>query len=110
MTATWQGGGGLKKGWTAAFWCTGVALFVMELSLALDYVQARFADLAPNFLGVLPALGLAAWKLIESTFWNYGLLEAAFRVAPFVTLPFALIGLAVAMRNSMGLQKQPDSK
>lgn len=110
MTATWQGKGELKKGWMAAFWFTGVALFVMELSLALDYVEARFADLAPNFLGTLPAWGLATWKLAESTFWHYGLLEAAFRVAPFVTLPFALIGLAVAMRSSMGLQKQRDTE
>jgi hypothetical protein len=108
MARTWQGNGAQNKGWMAAFWFTGVTLFVMELNAVLNYVEARFADLAPNFLEGLPAWGLAAWKLVESTFWNYGQLEATFRVAPFVTLPFALLGLALAMKVSVGFRRQQE--
>ncbi len=86
--------------WMGAFWFTGVALFMMELSVGLDYVQSRLAALVPDFIGCLPALGLAAWKLVESTFWNSGQLEATFQVMPFVTLPFLLLGLAVSMKQS----------
>jgi hypothetical protein len=88
--------------WTAAFWFAGVTLFMVQLSAGLDYVQARFAALAPNFLGCLPALGLAAWKVAEATFWNCGQLEATFRMTSFATLPFVLVGLAMSMRQRIG--------
>ena len=98
----------LNNWWMGAFWFTGVALFMMELSAGLDYVEARLGELAPNVPGALPAWGMAAWKLAESTFWHYGQLEATFRVVSLVALPFALLGLAVAMKSSMKLQGQKD--
>jgi hypothetical protein len=87
-------------------WFTGVTLFVVELSAGLDYVQARLAALAPNFLGCVPAWSLAAWRLAEGAFWNCSQLEVAFRLIPFVTLPFLLVGLALAMRNRAGFGRQ----
>lgn len=94
----------------AAFWIAGVLLFMMELSAGLDYVEARLENLAPNFLDTVPAWGLAAWKLAEAMFWHSGQLEAGFRIVPLVTLPFALIGLAVAMKVFAGTKQQPDGE
>jgi hypothetical protein len=85
--------------WTTAFWFTGVALFVVQLSAGWDYVQGSFAALAPNFLGCIPALGLATWKIAEPMLWNCGQLETTFRMTSFATLPLVLVGLALSMRN-----------
>lgn len=95
-----------NKKWMAAFWFTGVVLFMMELGT----VVARLGELASNFLGALPAWELAAWRLAESAIWNYGQLEATFRVAPLVVLPFALLGLAMAMRGWQGFGRRGKSE
>ncbi len=97
-----------NSGWMAAFWLTGVVLFMMELQAVLNYVESRFADLSPNPLGVLPAWGLATLKLAESAFWNYGQLEATFQIAPFIALPFAFLGLSLSMKGSIGFPRQQD--
>ena len=90
-----------RNGWMiAALWFSGIALFVMELNAGLDYVQARVSEQMQNSLGVFPALGLAAWKVVAATFWHYGQLEAGFRILPLVTLPFLLLGLALLMKRS----------
>jgi hypothetical protein len=88
--------------WVTAFWLTGVALFVMELGAGVDYVQGHLAALAPNFLGCLPGLGLTAWRIAESTFWNCGHLEATFQMMPLVTMPFILVGVALSMKQRYG--------
>ncbi len=85
--------------WVAAFWFTGVVLFVMEMSAGLDYLQARLSSLPHHTLGFLPAIGLAAWKVVEATFWHYGQLEASFRIMPLVTLPFLLLGMALLLKG-----------
>ena len=90
-------------------WLTGVALFVVELGAGLDYVQAQLASLMPSFLGFLPALGIATWKVIETTFWNYAQLEKAFRIVPFVTLPFFMVGLALWLRYKMVFHGQQNA-
>ncbi len=92
--------------WTTAFLLAGVVLFVMELNAGLKYVESHLANLAPNFLDTVPAWGLAAFKLVESAFWSFGQLEAIVRTAPLVALPFALLGLALFMRGSMGFRRQ----
>ena len=106
MARTWQQNGTQKRMWTAAFWFTGIVLFMMELNAGMDYVESRLASQAPNFLGAVPAWGLTAWKLAESAFWNYGQLEVVFRVIPFLALPFALLGLAFSMKGSIGFTHQ----
>lgn len=87
--------------WIGAFWFAGVAMFVVEWNAGLEYVQARLADMAPAFLGYLPALALAALKLGDSAFWNLGHLEATFQVMPLVTIPFLLLGLGVSMKDKI---------
>jgi hypothetical protein len=89
---------------------TGVALFVMELDAGLDYVQARLANLLPGFMGVVPAVGIAAWKVVEVAFWNSAQLERTFRIVPFVTLPFLLVGLALCLRYKMVFQARNSVK
>jgi hypothetical protein len=106
MARAWQENRELNKKWMATFWFTGVVLFMMELGTVVNYVEARLGELASNFLGALPAWELATWRLAESAFWNYGQLEAAFRVAPLVVLPFALLGLAMAMKGWQGFGGQ----
>ena len=96
-------------GWTKAFLLAGVVLFVMELNAGLNYVESRLANLAPNFLDTVPAWGLAAFKLIESAFWSFGQLESIFQIAPLVALPFAMLGLALFTRGSMGFRPQQDN-
>jgi hypothetical protein len=88
--------------WAGAFWIAGAATFMMELNAGLDYVQSQLAALVPNFMGCLPALGLAACRLAESIFWNCAQLESTFRTMPFVTLPFFLVGLGMSMRQKPG--------
>jgi hypothetical protein len=109
MARAWQWNGRQKRFWTAAFWFTGILLFMMELSAGLDYVESLFTELAPNFLGILPAWALAGWRVAEHAFWNFGQLEAAFRVLPLLTLPFALLGLAMSMKGSLGFRGQQDN-
>jgi len=92
--------------WTGAFWFTGVAMFMVEWNAGLDYVQARLAALAPNFLGCLPGAGLAAWRMAEGAFWNCGQLEAVFRTMPLVTLPFVLVLLGLAMKEKTEIPRQ----
>jgi hypothetical protein len=89
-----------------AIWLSGVALFVVELTEGLNYLQARLASLAPNFLGFVPATAVATWKLAENAFWNYGQLVRTFQIVPFVTLPFLLVGLALVLRYKLVFQKQ----
>jgi len=89
-----------------AFWFAGVGLFMVELNAGLDYVQARLAALVPDFLGCLPAFGLAAWRVAESAFWKCGQLEAAFRLMPFVTLPFVLVLLALSMKDKIRFSRR----
>jgi hypothetical protein len=91
-------------------WFTGLALFVLELGAGLDYVQARLASLMPGFVGFLPALAIAAWKVMETAFWNYAELERTFRIVPFATLPFLLVGVALWLRNKMIIQRQQRTK
>lgn len=90
----------------AAFWFTGVALFVMELGVALDYVQARVSALTQSAFGFFPAMGFAAWNAVESAFWNFGHLEAAFRVIPFIVIPFLLVGLGLSMKEKFVWQRE----
>ena len=85
---------------------TGVALFVMELGAGLDYVQARLANLLPGYMGVAPAVGVAAWKVAEAAFWNYAQLERTFRIVPFVALPFLLVGWALCVRYQMVIHER----
>jgi hypothetical protein len=92
--------------WIAAFWLTGAALFVLELNTGLDYLQSRLATLMPDFLGYVPALGLVGWQLFEAAFWNFAQLEATFRFIPVATLPFVLVGLALAMKSKFDYQHQ----
>jgi hypothetical protein len=99
MAGERQANGKWNARWVAAFWFTGVVLFVMELNAGRDYLQARLSSLPHNSLGFLPALGLAAWKVVEATFWHYGQLEASFRIMPLVTLPFLLLGLALVLKG-----------
>lgn len=87
-------------------WFTGVALFVVELNAGLDYVQARLANLAPNCLGFLPAIGVATWKIVGSAFWNYAQLVKTFQIVPLITLPFLLVSLALWLRCKMVFQKR----
>ena len=82
-------------------WFTGVALFVLELNAGLDYVQARPANLAPNCLGFLPAIGVATWKIVGSAFWNYTQLVRTFQIVPLITLPILLVGLALWLRYKL---------
>ncbi|HEY2120138.1 MAG TPA: hypothetical protein VGH37_13200 [Candidatus Acidoferrum sp.] len=86
-------------------WFIGVALFVLELNAGLDYVQARLANLAPNCLGFLPAIGVATWKIVGSAFWNYSELVRTFQIVPLITLPFLLVGLALWLRYKMVFQE-----
>ncbi len=90
----------------AAIWFSGIALFVMELNAGLEYLQARLSAQMQNSLGVLPALALAAWKIVETTLWHYGQLEASFRIMPLVTLPFLLLGLGLLMKRSTAWQNE----
>src|SRR5208283_969501 len=59
-----------RNWWIGAFWFASVALFVVELASGLDYVHAQLAAIAPDFLGDLPVASLAAWKIVETAFWN----------------------------------------
>ena len=95
--------------WIRAFWFAGVVLFMMELGAGLNYVELRLTNFVPNFLDAVPALGLAAWKITESAFWNYGQIEATFRVLSLVAMPFALMGLAMMMKGSTGFRRQRDN-
>jgi hypothetical protein len=88
-----------RNWWIGAFWLAGVTLFVVELGAGLDYVHAQLAAIAPNFLGDLPVASLAAWKIVETAFWNCSQLEAAFRTIPFATVPFLLLGIALSMKQ-----------
>ncbi|HEY4979762.1 MAG TPA: hypothetical protein VII25_11395 [Candidatus Acidoferrum sp.] len=99
MASERQPNGKRNTRWVAAFCFTGVVLFVMELNVGLDYLQARLSSLPHNSLGFLPALGLAAWKVVEATFWHYGQLEASFLIMPLVTLPFLMLGLALVLKG-----------
>jgi len=90
-----------RNWWVGAFWFSGIALFMVELGAGLHYVHAQFAAIAPNFLGDLPVASLAAWRIVESAFWNCGQLEATFRTIPFATLPFLLLGVALSMKQKM---------
>ena len=110
MARTWRRDGMQNESWMAAFGVVGVVLFMMEISAMLNYVEARFEELTPDFIGGLPAWGVATWKLVESTFWNYGQLEATFRIVPFVALPFAMLGLSLAMKGTLGFRRQQDSE
>ena len=91
-------------------WFTGVALFVMELGVGLDYVQAKLASLMPGFVGFMPAVGIAVWQLVETAFWNYAQLERTLQIVPFVTLPFLLVGLALWLRYKMVFQARNSLK
>ena len=82
---------------------TGVALFVMELGAGLHYLEGRWANLLPGFMGFMPAVGIATWKVLEVAFWNSAQLERIFRIVPFVMLPFLLVGLALCLRYKMML-------
>lgn len=98
--------------WCEAFWFAGIAMFVVELGAGLDYVRAQLAAIVPSFLENVPVLAFAGWQIVESEFWNFGQLEATFRIVPFVTLPFVLLGLAVSMKqksNSLSAQNKPVS-
>jgi hypothetical protein len=95
-----------RNWWIGAFWFAGIALFMMELGAGLDYVHAQFAAIAPNFLGDLPVASLAAWKIVESAFWNCGQLEATFRTIPFATLPFLLLGVALSMKQKTSFSRE----
>jgi hypothetical protein len=98
--------------WGEAFWFAGIAMFVVELGAGLDYVRAQLAAIVPSFLENVPVLAFAGWQIVESEFWNFGQLEATFRIVPFVTLPFVLLGLAVSMKqksNSLSAQNKPVS-
>ena len=110
MARTWRRDAKQNNGWVAAFGVVGVVLFMMEISALLNYVEARFAEITPNFLGGFLAWGVATWKLVESTFWNYGQLEATFRIVPFVALPFVMLGLSLAMKGTIRFRRQQDSE
>jgi hypothetical protein len=95
-----------RNWWIGTFWFAGIALFVVELGVGLDYVHAQLAALAPNFLGEVPVASLAVWKLAESAIWNCGQLEATFRTIPFATLPFLLLGIAFSMKQNMAFGRE----
>ena len=99
-----------SRRWSDAFWFAGIAMFVLELSAGLDYVQAQLAAIVPSFLGNLPVLAFAGWNLAESAFWNRGQLEASLRIMPFVTLPFVLLALAVSMKQRTAFAHERDTQ
>jgi branched-subunit amino acid transport protein len=100
----------LSGWWIAALWFAGVAMFVVEWNAGLEYVEARLSEIAPSFLGYLPAVAVAALKLEGSAFWNAGYLEATFRMMPLTTLPIILGGLGLALKDKIGFPRQRATK
>jgi hypothetical protein len=98
--------GGPSGLWAGTFCLAGVLLFMVEWSAGLEYVQARLAALMPNFAGTLPALSLAAWRVLEGTFWNGAHWEATFRTMSFVTMPFVLVVLGLSMRQQWAVTRE----
>src|SRR5271169_2241433 len=80
-----------------ALWVAGIGLLVVEMSSAMDYVQASLKQQMVDFLDWIPAMGVMALNFAQKAFWSFGTVESALGVMPMVTLPFVLLGVGLAL-------------
>lgn len=95
--------------WTGLISFLGVALFLVELGTGMNYVQERLGSIAPNFLGVLPGLGVASLKVMSAAFWSYPQLEKLFQVVPMFALPLLMVGLGMWLGYRPALEQKSNA-
>jgi len=95
---------GLKSGkqkrnpWLVrSIWIAVVGLFVVEMSAAVDYVEASITQHAGGGVDWLTAFGLVVLNIAEQSLWHAGKLMPIFQYLPLAALPFVLMAIGLAM-------------
>ncbi len=80
--------------WARSLWGAGILLFLVELSFAVDYVQAGLSNsITGGTMGWLGTLGMIVLKVTNDAIWNDGARHAAVQFVPLVLLPVLIVVL-----------------
>jgi hypothetical protein len=83
-------------------WFAGIAVFLLEMSASVNYLQAGLEKHAPSLMSLLPMTAMLTVNLLGHVVQNLCSIEYAMRLLPLVIVPFALmaVGLIFERRSA----------
>jgi hypothetical protein len=82
-----------------AFWAAGVALLLVEMNVAMEYLEAGLQQNMGNLLGWAPAMGMITLKLAEQSVWHWGSLALALQAVSVSVLGLLLVALGLTLNK-----------
>jgi hypothetical protein len=96
---------GTRNTWMMwGLWGTGVALLLVELNVAMEYLETGLRENMGGVLGWMPAVGMFTLKLAEQSIWNWSTVGPLLQAVPMGALGLMLMAssFAIGRNNSSG--------
>ena len=85
------------------FWAAGVALLLVEINAANEYLKAGLQHNMGNLLGWAPAMAMITLRLVGQSLWHWGTLAVALEALPVAALGLLLVGIGLAIHAPAGI-------